>query len=133
MTARQVRIVLDTSAIVAYTRGSIDVGEVIAEVDDERAAAALPVLCLVEATQHIVDAGHLDLLVNHSATVVIAAEARDWRALAEGHERVGGWTPPRPFSPRPAGGVKSSAGSQAFTAVCPTVGRSFRFDIQPAL
>ncbi|HEY6592647.1 MAG TPA: hypothetical protein VI011_00865 [Asanoa sp.] len=89
MTARQVRIVLDTSAIVAYTRGSIDVGEVIAEVDDERAAAALPVLCLVEATQHIVDAGHLDLLVNHSATVVIAAEARDWRALAEVHERVG--------------------------------------------
>jgi rRNA-processing protein FCF1 len=32
---RPVRVVLDTSAIMAYVHGSIDVGEVIAEVDDE--------------------------------------------------------------------------------------------------
>jgi hypothetical protein len=39
-----VKVILDTSAIVAFTRGSIDVGEVITEVHDEYAAAGLPVL-----------------------------------------------------------------------------------------
>jgi hypothetical protein len=47
---RPIRVVLDTSAIIAYAQGSsIDVGEVITEVDDEECAVALPVLCLVEA------------------------------------------------------------------------------------
>jgi hypothetical protein len=48
---RRVNVVLDTSAVVAYTQGSIDVGEVMVEVNDEHAAVALPVLCLVEAYQ----------------------------------------------------------------------------------
>jgi hypothetical protein len=48
---RPVRILLDASAIVAFTRASVDVGEVIAEVDEEDAAVGLPLLCLVEATE----------------------------------------------------------------------------------
>ena len=37
--ARTVRLILDASAIVAFTRGSIDVGETIAEVNDEPVVA----------------------------------------------------------------------------------------------
>ena len=48
MSDRPVRVLLDASAIIAFTRESIDVGEVIAEVDDENAAVGLPVLSLVE-------------------------------------------------------------------------------------
>jgi hypothetical protein len=34
---RPIRVVLDASAIVAFTRESVDVGEVIAEIDDQLA------------------------------------------------------------------------------------------------
>lgn len=51
-----VRIILDTSAIIAFTRERIDVGEVIAGVADEPGCAfGLPVLCLAEAAR-VVDA-----------------------------------------------------------------------------
>jgi len=38
-----VRVVLDTSAVLAFAHGSIDVGEVLAEVDDEDASFAVPI------------------------------------------------------------------------------------------
>jgi hypothetical protein len=44
-----VRLILDTSAIAAFARGSIHVGEVLAEIADEHAVALLPLACLVEA------------------------------------------------------------------------------------
>ena len=83
MSDRPVRVVLDTSAIVAYTHGSIDVGEVIAEVDDEYGAVALPVLCLIEAYRVTADRDRLDVLVNHPATVVLDIDPADWRAVAD--------------------------------------------------
>lgn len=86
---RPIRIVLDASAVVAYARGSIDVGETLAEVDDENAAAALPILCLVEASRAIASTEFLDLLVNHRATVLTAPEPSLWRALATVHQTVG--------------------------------------------
>ena len=89
VTARPVRIVLDTSAVIAYTQGSLDVGEVIAEVDQEDAAAALPILCLVEASRVVASSVLLDLLVNHRATIVSAPEPSDWRVLANFHRTVG--------------------------------------------
>jgi len=49
MNERPIRVVLDTSAVIAYARGSIDVGETINEVDDDEAAFGIPVLSLVEA------------------------------------------------------------------------------------
>ncbi len=67
MSDRPVRVILDASAIVAFTRGSIDVGETIAEINDEYAAAGLPVLCLVEANRLVADSDRLELLVNHPA------------------------------------------------------------------
>lgn len=70
-----VRVLLDTSAIVAFCRGtSVDVGEVIGEVHEEHAAAGLPLLCLVEARRAIADTDLLDLLVAHQATVIVAPE-----------------------------------------------------------
>jgi hypothetical protein len=59
MSDRPVRILLDASAIVAFTRESIDVGEVIAEVDDEYASVGLPMLCLVEASRAVADSDRL--------------------------------------------------------------------------
>jgi hypothetical protein len=68
---RPVRVLLDASAIIAFTRGSIDVGEILAEVNDEDAAAGLPILCLVEASRAVSDTDRLDLLVAHPATAVL--------------------------------------------------------------
>jgi len=86
---RPIRVLLDASAIVAFTRGSIDVGETIAEVNDEQAAAGLPILCLVEATRAVADTDRLDLLVAHPATAIITPHPDDWRALAATCETVG--------------------------------------------
>jgi hypothetical protein len=70
------RILLDASAIVAFCRGtSVDVGEV----NDEGAAAGLPLLCLVEGRRAIADTDLLDLLVTHGATTVVAREPDNWR------------------------------------------------------
>jgi hypothetical protein len=84
-----VKVILDTSAIVAFTRGSIDVGEVITEVHDEYAAAGLPVLCLVEAIGTVADGDRLELLVTHPATTVLAPRPGDWQALAAVYDSVG--------------------------------------------
>lgn len=89
MSDRPVRVLLDASAIVAFTRGSLDVGEIIAEVDDENAAVGLPQLCLVEAEHAVADAARLELLVTHRATTLVADEAEQWQALAAMYEIVG--------------------------------------------
>jgi hypothetical protein len=82
MTERPIRLLLDASAIVAFTRGSIHVGEVIAEIDDEQAAVGLPAYCLVEASWAVTDTDRLDLLVGHRASVLYADDPASWRALA---------------------------------------------------
>jgi hypothetical protein len=86
---RPVQILLDASAITAFTRRSVDVGEILAEVDDEHAAAGLPVLCLVEASRAVVDGDLLDYLVAHRATAVLPVEPDGWRALAATYDTVG--------------------------------------------
>jgi hypothetical protein len=84
-----VRVILDTSAIVAFTRGSLDVGEVIAEVHDEYAVVGPPMLCLVEASSAVAGSDRRDLLVNHPATAVLAPYPDDWQALAAVYNTVG--------------------------------------------
>ncbi len=79
---RPVRLVLDTSSIIAYTHGSIDVGETVAEIDDEYAAVALPVLCLLEAHRVVADHDRLMVLVKHLATITLTIEPDDWPAVA---------------------------------------------------
>ena len=89
MSDRPVHVILDASAIVAFTRGAIDVGETIAEVDDELTAAGLPVLCLVQATASVTDRDRLDILLRHEATTLLDVEAADWPVLAALHGTVG--------------------------------------------
>ncbi|MDM4720370.1 hypothetical protein QTQ03_12585 [Micromonospora sp. WMMA1363] len=90
MTRSPVRIVLDASAIVAFTRGSIDVGEVIAEVaDEEGAQIGLPVLCLAEAYRVSAGSDRLDLLVNRPAALILSPDPEDWRPLAVTCDTVG--------------------------------------------
>lgn len=85
-----VRIILDASSILAFTRASLDVGEVIAEVADEPGCAfGLPVLCLAEATRAVADTDRLDLLVNHPVALVLAPDPVSWRALAVTYDTVG--------------------------------------------
>jgi uncharacterized protein with PIN domain len=85
-----VRVILDTSAIVAFCRESIDVGEVIAEVADEDGCVfALPTLCLVEASRAVADQDRLDLLCAHPAALIITPEPDEWRALAAAYDTVG--------------------------------------------
>jgi hypothetical protein len=86
---RRIRLVFDTSAIIAFTRSSIHVGEVLAEVDDEDAAVALPLACLVEAVHAVTDVERLDLLVAHRATVILPDEPATWQALAITYDIVG--------------------------------------------
>ena len=79
-----VRLVLDTSAIMAYAAASIHVGETIAEVVDEGGRIGAPAVCLAEAARLIGE--HLlagvTLLTRHPACVVLPTLAEDWQALA---------------------------------------------------
>jgi hypothetical protein len=55
----EVRAILDTTAVLGYAAGSIHVGEVIAEVADEKATFGVPLPCLVEAARARTDRAHL--------------------------------------------------------------------------
>jgi hypothetical protein len=83
VTDRPARLVLDTSAVAAWARGSVSVGELLAEIDLEYGAVIIPLPCLIEAAANLVDGKDLlDLLVEHTASVVLADDPGDWRMLA---------------------------------------------------
>ena len=88
MTERPVRVVLDTSAVLAYVRGSVDVGETIGEVHDDGARVGLPVLSLVEGQRTAVEKDWLERLLEHHATAVLDVAGSDWRALAVMYDNV---------------------------------------------
>jgi hypothetical protein len=70
---RPMKLVLDTSAILAFTRGSIHVGEPISEVADEGGVSGLPTLCLAVAKWMVDDDDRLQVLAEHPDTVVVPA------------------------------------------------------------
>ncbi|MGW4462146.1 hypothetical protein [Micromonospora sp. NPDC004704] len=82
---RAIRLVLDTSAILAYARTSIAVGETIAEVVDERGRFAIPAVCLAEASRLADDdqTPRLLLLSQHVCAVVTTTPDDEWRVLVE--------------------------------------------------
>jgi hypothetical protein len=83
------QVLLDTSAVVAYSRESINVGEVLAEVADEGGAFGIPVPCLVEAGARTTGQERLALLVRQPRCVVVPILAEDWRPLILGRRVVG--------------------------------------------
>lgn len=80
-----IRLVLDTSAILAYANTSIAVGETIAEVVDEGGRFAVPVACLAEASRLVPEeqAAGVLLLVEHPCAYLTPIGTEDWRVLAE--------------------------------------------------
>jgi len=81
-----VRLVLDTSAVLAYAAGSIDLGETIAEVVDEGGQFAASAVCLAEALRLVPgdQALGVPLLTRHPRFVPLPVLAEDW-------DRVGYW------------------------------------------
>ena len=128
MSDRPVRILLDASAIIAFTWESIDVGEIIAEVDDENAAVGLPMLCLVEASRAVADKDRLTLLVHHRralCSATIRATGVPWLPCTTS---LDAWTPLPPLS-RPLTGTSASLRrSQGSTVGSRTADRLSRSD-----
>ncbi|MEU4689511.1 hypothetical protein [Actinoplanes sp. NPDC023714] len=81
---RDVCLVFDTTAITSWVRGSVAVGETLAEIADDNGAVLIPLWCLVEAGHDIgmIDRERLDLLLAHAATYLIADDTDDWEMLA---------------------------------------------------
>lgn len=77
-----VRLVLDTSAILAYAGTSIHVGETIAEVVDEFGKIGVPTACLAEASRLVEPklSDGIALLTHHPACVILPALEEDWTA-----------------------------------------------------
>lgn len=88
MTERPITLVLDASAVAAYTRSSIDVGEVLVQVDEEKAVAAIPLPCLVEAAHTSLDRDRLDVLISHPTTMIISENPRSWQALVQAYSLI---------------------------------------------
>lgn len=80
---RTVRLVFDATAVAAFMRGSIAVGEILAEIDEEHGCVILPLACLVEAAASLLDREHLDLLIGHPATVLVSDDPAEWLALTQ--------------------------------------------------
>jgi len=87
---RPIRAILDTTAVVAYARGRVSVGEVLAEITDEGLTFAVPDLCLIEAAQQLdVDQWPaLDMLTSHSHCERLELSA-NWRDIAAGARLLG--------------------------------------------
>ena len=90
MNNRELRLVLDTSAVVAYARGSVDIGETITEVVDEGQWFGSSVVCLAEATRLAgEDSSGVALLAAHRRFVALPATAESWSALAAWTQLLG--------------------------------------------
>lgn len=89
MSYRPIFLVLDTSAIVEFCRGSIHVGEPLAEIDVEDGGAGIPFLCLSEAVPFVTDLDRLQMLVTHPAVRILSDEPWAWRAHAAARDITG--------------------------------------------
>jgi glycine/D-amino acid oxidase-like deaminating enzyme len=81
-----IKLILDTSAVLAYAAGSIDLGETIAEVVDEGGRFGASAVCLAEGVRLVDDAQTLGvpLLTRHPRFVSLPLLGEDW-------DRVGYW------------------------------------------
>jgi hypothetical protein len=81
-------LVLDTSAIVAFAAGSVDVGEPIAEVHSDGGRVVIPVVCLIEAARQVGD-DMPRLLVDNPACEVAPLTEELWAAVTAGARILG--------------------------------------------
>jgi hypothetical protein len=86
-----VAVVLDTSALLAYADGLLAVGELTAEISDERRHVGIPAACLAQARAAVPDefgAAQLVLLTT-SSTIVVLPLGADGIGRADPLWRVG--------------------------------------------
>jgi hypothetical protein len=77
-----IRMVLDSSAVLSYSMGSPQVGEVLGELFEEPGwRFAVPAVCLAEASAITDDHDVLMLLGRHARGVVTPLPARRWGQL----------------------------------------------------
>ncbi|MBO3742688.1 hypothetical protein [Actinoplanes flavus] len=90
---RTVALVLDPSAIAGFARGSVAVGELLAEIDAEGDSALVPLPCLTEAAALIAEdeLPWLDILLGHAATQMAVDDPADWRMVAGLRRLVGSY------------------------------------------
>lgn len=77
------RVILDTTAVAAYTHTSVHVGEVLAEIADEHASFGVPAVCLadVHRTAEGPQAAMLNALAYHTGCAVLPFDAGRWRQV----------------------------------------------------
>jgi hypothetical protein len=80
VTDRPIRLILDTSAILAFADGSIHVGETLSEVEANGAAFGLPIACLAAA--HQAAAGMLRMLTSHKVCELLTVDVDEWQQWA---------------------------------------------------
>ena len=83
--APTVRLVLDTTAVAAWMRGSVSVGEILIEIEAENGAVIIPLPCLIEAAHAtaLIERERLELLLGHRATFLLPDDPADWLALTQ--------------------------------------------------
>jgi hypothetical protein len=84
-----VRFVLDTTAITAYAAGSVPVGELLTFLTEEDAYAAVPAVCLLQATADVLPSpGLLPTLIGHPRVLdlplarPVSVSDAEWDGLA---------------------------------------------------
>jgi len=83
--------VLDTSAVLAYATGSVDVGEPMTLVEADGGQVIVPAVCLIEAARKVDDPmlAVLAVLAGHPAVTIAGLDAGHWEALAHGTRELG--------------------------------------------
>jgi hypothetical protein len=84
-TPREIRAVLDRSALHSYARGHIHIGELLIDIADEKADMAIPAATLAEAHMRLVKDEHaralLHLLVTLPGTTVLKLDGASASAI----------------------------------------------------
>jgi hypothetical protein len=85
-TPREIRAVLDCSALQSYALGHVHIGELLIDIADEGADMAIPAVTLAEANGFLIQDAHaralLGLLVTLPGTVVLPLDAATARDMA---------------------------------------------------
>jgi hypothetical protein len=103
--------VLDTSAILAYSRGSDAIGELLLLLREEARALALPVVALADAFGHTDDGerGMLELLMSSPAILIVPLDPRTVAKVGGLGRRIG-------LGPAHAATVAAGLDNYLFTA-----------------
>jgi hypothetical protein len=89
-----IALVLDSSAMVAYARGNVAVGELLILADEEDSRVGLPGVALAQAFASTLDADHnmLRILIGNAGTVVLPLDDEVAERVGRFAHRTDLWT-----------------------------------------